>query len=65
MLNWVDFVPAPKPYRIGLLLSHKNSDLGAISVTGRSRPVPISKVENNIPDRCHNCKQGFGVFNFV
>ena len=49
----VDFVPATKPYRIGPLpLTHKNGNLGGISATERSRPVPISKVENHISDRC-------------
>ena len=51
-LYWVDFVPASKPYRIGPLLTHTNGNLGAISVTEGSRPMPISKVENHISDRC-------------
>ena len=28
----IAFTPARKPYRIGLLITHENSDLGAISV---------------------------------
>ena len=41
-----------KPYRIGLLFTHKNSDWGAISVTERSCATPISKVGSHISDRC-------------
>ena len=40
-LYLVAFAPAPKPYRIGLLFTHKNGDFGA-----------ISKVESHISDRC-------------
>ena len=36
--------PARKPYRIGLLFTHKKGDFGAISVT--------AKVGSHISDRC-------------
>ena len=42
------FAPARKPYRIGILFTQKNGDLGAISVT----EISISKVESQISDRC-------------
>ena len=45
--------PGRKPYRIGLLFTHKNGDLGALSVTERSCAAPISKVESHISERCH------------
>ena len=45
------FAPARKPYRIGLLFTHKNRDFGAISVTERSCAAQISKVETHIFDR--------------
>ena len=48
----IDFVPARKQDRIGLLFTHKNGDIGAISVTERSCAAPISKVESQISDRC-------------
>ena len=51
-LYWVDFVAATKPYRIGPLPLTHNGNLGAISVTERSRPVLIPEVENHISDRC-------------
>ena len=31
-LYWIAFAPALKPCRIGLLITHENGDLGAISV---------------------------------
>ena len=40
-LRWIAFAPARKSYRIGLLLTHKNGDFGAISVTKRSCAAPI------------------------
>ena len=36
---------------MGLLFTHKNGDVGAISVTERSCVAPISKVERHISDR--------------
>ena len=33
---------ARKPYRIGLLFTHKNGDCGAISIIERGRAAPIS-----------------------
>ena len=42
-----------KPYRIGLLFTHKNGDFGALSVTERSCAALISKVERHISERCH------------
>ena len=33
---------ARKPYRIGLLFTHKNGDCGAISIIERGRATPIS-----------------------
>ena len=47
---WIAFAPARKPYRIALLFTHKNGDLGAISVTKRSCAEPISRVESHISD---------------
>ena len=49
------FRPSVRPYRIGLLFSHKNGDFGAISITQRSCAEPISKVESHISDRCSHC----------
>ena len=49
-LYQIAFAPTQKSYRIGLLFTHKNGDFGAISVTGRSCPVPISKVKRHILD---------------
>ena len=40
-----------KPYRIGLLFTHKNSDFSAISVTARSCTALISKMEHHILDK--------------
>ena len=48
----VAFALALKPYRIGLVFTHKNSDSGAISVTKRSCAATISKAESHISDRC-------------
>ena len=48
----VAFAPARKPYRIGLLFTHNNGDFGAISVTERSCPHVISKLESHIWDKC-------------
>ena len=39
-----DIWPARKPYRIGLLFTHKNGDFGTISVLERSPAWPISEV---------------------
>ena len=39
----IAFAPTRKPYRIGLVFTHKNGDFGAISVTERSCAAPISK----------------------
>ena len=36
------FAPARKLYRIRLLVTHKNDDFGAISVTERNWATPIS-----------------------
>ena len=40
-LYWMAYAHARKPYRIGLLFTHNNGDLGEISVTVRSRAAPI------------------------
>ena len=45
------FTPAPKPFQICLMSTHKNSDFGTISVTERSCASPILKVERHISDR--------------
>ena len=50
-LYQVAFTPAQKQYRRGILFTHKNGDLGAISVMERSCAAPISKVESQISDR--------------
>ena len=39
--------PARKPYRIGLLFTHRNGDFSAISVTKRSCAAPFWKVERH------------------
>ena len=52
----IAFAPAWKPYRIGLLFTHKNGDFGAISVTGRSCAVPSSRLKSHILDRCSHCR---------
>ena len=46
----VAFAPARKPYRLGLLFTHKNGDFGAISVTEQSCAALISKAESHISD---------------
>ena len=46
------FAPAQKPNRIGLLLTHKNGNFGAISVTERIFAALISKVESHLSYRC-------------
>ena len=48
----ITFVPARRPYRIGLRFTHKNGDFRTISVTERNCSAPISKVESDISDRC-------------
>ena len=48
----IAFTPAQKQYRRGLLFTHKNGDLGAISVKERSCAARISIVERHISDRC-------------
>ena len=50
--NPIAFTPAQRQFRIGLLLTNKNGDFDAISVTERSCAVPISKVGSHISDRC-------------
>ena len=50
-LSRIAFARAPKPYRTGLLFTHKNSDFGAISVTERSCVAQISEVESRKSDR--------------
>ena len=42
---------ARKPYRIGLLFTHKNCDFGTISVTERSCAALLSIEERHISDR--------------
>ena len=42
--------PAQKPYRIRLLFTLKNSDIGAISVTERGCAASISKGERHMSD---------------
>ena len=44
----IAFALARKPYLTRLLFTHKNSDFGAISVTERSCPALIAKVESHI-----------------
>ena len=46
----IAFDPARNPYGIGLLVTQNNGDSGAISVTKRSCPAPISKLESHISD---------------
>ena len=46
------FPPAQKPYRIGILFTHKNGDFYAISLTERICATPISKLESHISDMC-------------
>ena len=44
------FAPARKPYWIGLLFTHKNSDFSAIFVTKRSCTAPTLKEDLHISD---------------
>ena len=53
---------ARKSYRIGLLLTHKNDDFSAISVTERSCTAPISKVERHT-DWDRSCATLWGCVN--
>ena len=48
----IDFAQTQKPCRMGILFTHKNGDFGAISVTERSCPRVISKLESHILDKC-------------
>ena len=43
--------PAQKPYRIELSFTQEGGDFGAVSVTERSCPVSILKVDHHILDR--------------
>ena len=54
-------MPARKPYRIGLLFTHKNGDFGAISLTERSCAAPIFYAEGHISDRCSEQQMAFRV----
>ena len=45
------FVPTRKLYQTWLLVTHKNDDFGAISVTERSCAASILKVDSHISDR--------------
>ena len=63
-LEQATFAPARKPYKIGLLFTHNNGDLGVVSVMERSCSGPIAKVESHISDRCsyynwyrYSCRQ--------
>ena len=47
MPYWEVFTPARKPYQIGSLLTHKNGDFGAISVTEQCFAAPIFKVDSH------------------
>ena len=51
--------PAQKPDQIGLLFTHKNGDIGAISVGERGCATPISKEESHISDRCSHYNTGW------
>ena len=42
-LYQIDFAQTQKPYRIGILFTHKNNDFGAISVTEQTAPRPSLK----------------------
>ena len=48
------FPPAQKPYRIGILSTHKNGDFYAISLTERICAAQISKLESHIWDSVHS-----------
>ena len=57
-LYCIAFAPSPRPYRIGHLFTHNNSDFGGVSVTERSCPeLPLHwRVKygisfHTIPDR--------------
>ena len=55
-LSRIAFAQALKPYRTGLLFTHKNNDFGAISVTERSCVAQISEVESRKSGRhSHYC----------
>ena len=49
--HWIRFAPARKPYRIGLLFTHKNDNFGAKSVTKRTCTAPISKWRVTVLER--------------
>ena len=51
-LHRIAFAPVRKPYRIGILFTHKNGDFDAISATERSRAALFSKAETHISNRC-------------
>ena len=50
-LHQAAFTPAQKSYQIVLLFTHKNGEIGVISVMETSCAVPIYKVECHISDR--------------
>ena len=55
-LSRIAFAHALKPYRTGLLFTHKNRDFGAISVTERSCVAQITEVESRKSERhSHYC----------
>ena len=61
-LYWIALASAPKPYRIGLMLTHvKNGNLGKISVTERSFTASVFKVESHMLDKCSYYTGGFFV----
>ena len=50
-LHRIALARARKSYQIGHLLTHTNSDFGAIYMTERSCAAQISKKESHISDR--------------
>ena len=55
----IAYAPGRKPYRIGLLFTHKNRDFGEISVSERICAAPISKVQIHISDKCSHYTGSF------
>ena len=60
-LYQIAFAPIRKPYWIGLLFTHEKGDFGAISVTERSFPAPISKWRVTYRIGVHTIPHGLSV----
>ena len=54
-LYLIAVAPARKPYRTGVLFTHKNGDFEAISVKERSRAAPILIFEKKKKNGLNGC----------